>query len=69
MKRLTDNIYIGEISPMNHQYEWEYSMIYIDKLQDLIKGDVIQFLLTPGNKRAPSNSLESTTIALNDRVL
>ena len=45
------------------------AMIYIDKLQDLIKGDVIQFLLTPGNKTAGSNGLESTTIALNDRVL
>ena len=43
--------------------------IYIERLQDFVDGEVLQFLLTPGNKTAGSNGLESTTIALNDKVL
>lgn len=43
--------------------------IYINQLNQLIQGDVIQFTLTPGNKSAGSNGLESTTIALNGNVL
>ena len=65
---LNNPVSVSWISMFNEDRD-AHAMIYIDELQDLIKGNVIQFVLRPGNKTAGSNGLESTTIALGDNVL
>ena len=61
---LVNPVSISYISIFNNNTN-DNTMIYIDKLQDLIKGDVIQFLLTPGNKTAQTNGLQSATMCKN----